>query len=235
MGSTAIRRTSSRRARPAASSSLPLTPERIVDAAFTVVAEVGRGALSPRRLGERLGCEAMSIYHHFPSKQHLLDAMVDRALGSMALPPPGPRPAERVRAIARAYREMAMRHAAFYPYLAVHRLNTPLGVAVLDRVIEAIGELVPDAEGTARHFRALGYYLTGAALDETAGYARGPSAAEPVSDADVAAHCPHLARAAPYFSESHWAATFELGLEALMARMEADGRRLRKATVPRRR
>jgi len=229
MGSAVLRRASSRRPRPAASPAPALSPERIIDAAFAVVAEVGLGAFSTRRLGERLGCEAMSIYHHFPSKQHLLDAMVDRALGSIELPAAGRRPAERVRALARAYRKMAMRHAAFYPYLAVHRLNTPRGVALLDHVIEAVGEVVPDAEGAARHFRALGYYLTGAALDETAGYARGPSAAEPVSDADVAAHCPHLAKAAAYFSESHWAATFELGLEALMARMEADGRRLRNA------
>jgi hypothetical protein len=68
----------------------------------------------------------------------------------------------------------------------------------------------------------VGYYITGAALDETAGYARGPSAAEPVSDAYVAEHCPLLAACAPFFRPEHWAASYELGLEALLARIEAD-------------
>ena len=107
-------------------------------------------------------------------------------------------------------------------------------MALLDRVIEAVGEVVPDAELAARHFRTLGYYLTGAALDETAGYARGPSAAEPVSDAYVRDHCPHLVAAAPYFVEPHWPVTFALGLEALLAALEADGRRLRPTRSRRR-
>jgi AcrR family transcriptional regulator len=234
-----MKTTSSRRRAPqhrvaAAPIALPLSRERIVETALALVHDLGLGAFSTRRLGERLGCEAMSIYHHFPSKQHLLDAMVDRVLGSIAFPDPALDPAERVRAVARAYRDMARRHPAFYPLLAVHRLNTPLGVATIDRILEIIGALVPDAELAARHFRTLGYYLTGAALDETSGYARGPSAAEPASDADVAAHCPHLAAAAPFFAERHWEATFSLGLDALMARMEVDGRALRKAAAARR-
>jgi len=118
--------------------------------------------------------------------------------------------------------------------LAVHRLNTPFGVATLERILEIVGALLPDAELAARHFRALGYYLTGAALDETSGYARGPSAAEPVSGADVAKHCPRLAAAAPFFAESHWDRTFALGLDALMARMQADARAVRRGVAPRR-
>ena len=58
----------SRRPRPRE----PLTRERIVEAALAVVEAEGLAAFSTRKLGERLGCEAMSIYHHFPSKQHLL-------------------------------------------------------------------------------------------------------------------------------------------------------------------
>ena len=234
MTTTFPRRRVPRRGTAAAPVVLPLSRERIVDTALALVRDLGLRAFSTRRLGERLGCEAMSIYHHFPSKQHLLDAMVDRVLGSIEFPDPDRDPADRVRAIARAYRDMARRHPAFYPLLAVHRLNTPLGVATIDRVLGIIGALVPDTELAARHFRTLGYYLTGSALDETSGYARGPSAAEPVSEADVAAHCPHLAAAAPFFAERHWEATFSLGLDALMARMEADGRAARKAVAARR-
>jgi hypothetical protein len=73
----------------------------------------------------------------------------------------------------------------------------------------------------AQSFRAIGYYLTGAALDETAGYASGPSAVEGVSDEYIAHECPRLAAAAPYFKSAWWDSTFELGLETLLAGMRA--------------
>jgi hypothetical protein len=87
---------------------------------------------------------------------------------------------------------------------------------MIERVLEMVRALAPDDETAARQFRAFGYYLTGAALDETSGYAQGPSAAEPVSDAYIAEHCPRLAAAAPYFKRAHWDATFALGMDALI-------------------
>jgi len=194
----------------------PLSRERIVQAALELVQEDGLAQLSTRRLGQRLGCEAMSIYHHFPSKAHLLDAMVDHAVASVELPPPGPDPAARLRAMCHAYRAMAHRLPALFPLVAVHRLNTPTGVRFIESVLQLIRDLEPDAAAAARQFRAVGYYLIGACLDETSGYARGPSAAEPVSDAYVAAHCPALTAAAPFFKREHWDATFDLGIDALM-------------------
>ena len=88
---------------------------------------------------------------------------------------------------------------------------------VIDEVLELVRDAVPDDRLAAQWFRVLSYYVTGAALDETAGYAKGPSAAEPVSDAYVAEHCPSLAAAAPYFKSPWWDSTFELGLESLLA------------------
>ena len=200
-----------------------LTPARIVEAALSLIGDDGLDAFSTRKLGERLGCEAMSIYHHFPSKKHLLDALVDHAISSVDVDAPGRDPVVRLRHLLRSYRAMANRWPALYPLMAVHRLNTPIGVAMIERFLVAVHAVVPDTELAARHFRTLGYYITGAAIDETAGYARGPSAAEPVSDAYVAEHCPLLAAAAPFFASKHWQATYELGLDALLERVAADG------------
>ena len=47
---------------------------------MALVDREGLEALSTRRLGDELGCEAMSIYHHFPSKAYLMDALVDMML-----------------------------------------------------------------------------------------------------------------------------------------------------------
>ena len=200
-----------------------LSRERILAEAQALTAADGLAALSTRRLAQRLGVEAMSIYHHFPSKHHLLDAMVDAAIGSLELPPPGPPPLERLRRVSHAYRAMARRHAALFPLVAVHRLNTPTGVRFIESILALVQAVVPDPERAARHFRILGYYLMGAGLDETAGYAKGPSAAEPVDDEFIARECPRLAASARWFGREQWDATFELGLEALLAAIERDG------------
>jgi len=189
-----------------------------VQVALEQVREDGLAQLSTRRLGQRLGCEAMSIYHHFPSKAHLLDAMVDHAIATVELPAAGIDPVARLRALCHNYRAMAHRFPALFPLVAVHRLNTPTGVRFIDAVIALIQDVEPDRAAAARQFRAVGYYLIGACLDETSGYAKGPSAAEPVSDAYIAEHCPALMSAAPYFQRQHWDATFEFGVDAMVAR-----------------
>jgi AcrR family transcriptional regulator len=201
-----------------------LSRERIVEAALAIVDAEGMAGLSFRKLGERLHCEAMSLYHHVPSKQHLLDALVDQAVDSVAEAPPGLSPIERVRHLAFAYREMANRHAALYPLVALHRLNTPSGVRFIERVLRTFHDVLHDDEKAARHFRTFGYYLMGAGLDETAGYAKGPSAAEPVDSAFIARECPRLAKAARWFQPSEWDTTFELGVQAMLQALERDAR-----------
>lgn len=203
---------------PKAPRSEPLSRERIVQAALALIDRDGLQKFSTRRLGRELGCEAMSIYHFFPSKQHLLDALVDYAIASMEVPDPELPALERLRRACHAYRAMAHRYAKLFPIIAVHRLNTPTGVRFIERILGMVRDATGgDDETAARHFRAVGYYLAGAALDETAGYAKGPSAAEPASNELIAKECPLLTRSARYFQRPEWDKTFELGLEALFA------------------
>ena len=195
----------------------PLSRERIVAAALTLVARDGLEALSMRKLGQELGREAMSLYHFFPSKQHLLDALIDAAIGSIEFAPDTLPAIDRLRHAMRAYRAMAHRYGRLYSVIGVHRINTPTGVKYLERVLTIIREVVGDDELAARTFRTLGYYLVGVALSETLGYAKGPSAADPVDDEFVARECPQLARSARYFQQKEWDKTFELGLEQMLA------------------
>jgi AcrR family transcriptional regulator len=201
-----------------------LTRGRIVAAALRLVDADGLSGLSFRRLAAKLGCEAMSLYHHFPGKQHLLDALVDHAITGYRLPPAGPDPERRLRLAAYAYRDLAHRHPRLFPLVALHRLNTPAGVRFIEEILAVVEAVAPGREAAARGFRALGYYLMGAALDETSGYARGPSAALPVDADYIERHCPRLAAAAPYFQPAHWDRTFDLGLEALIAALRAPPR-----------
>lgn len=214
------------------SRALPLSRARIVEAALKLVEREGLEALSMRRLGQAVGCEAMSLYHFFPSKQHLHDALVDHAIASVEFAPDELPALERLRFIMRSYRAMAHRHARLYPLIGVHRLNTPTGVRFIERILAMVREVEGDDERAARTFRTVGYYLLGAAMDETSGYAKGPSAAEPVDGEFIARECPQLARSARWFQRSEWDATFELGLEQLMAGLQETHERRRGAKHP---
>ncbi len=208
-----------RRRRRSANGAVPLTRERIEIAALALIERDGLDAFSTRKLAAELGCEAMSIYHHYPSKAHLTDALVDRVLAE--LPPVPDLPwGEKLRRSVHDWRQMALRHPRFYGFMALHRLNTPGGIRAIAGVLAVVREGGLDTETTARLFRAIGYYVTGASLDETAGYARGTSAAEPVSDAVVLRDYPDVVAVNPFFKPQHHEATFDLGLDFLIAGAE---------------
>jgi AcrR family transcriptional regulator len=63
-----------------------LSVDRIVTAAIAVADEEGIGALTMRRVAERLGVGTMSIYTHVPSKAELIDVMLDTVLAEVAEP-----------------------------------------------------------------------------------------------------------------------------------------------------
>ncbi|MGY1815813.1 TetR/AcrR family transcriptional regulator C-terminal domain-containing protein [Blastococcus sp. SYSU D00820] len=71
------------RSRPA------LSRARVLAAAVALADRSGLESLSMRRLGEGLGVEAMSLYHHVANKDDLLDGMVDVVFGELTLPAAG--------------------------------------------------------------------------------------------------------------------------------------------------
>lgn len=54
-----------------------LTRSRIIDGAVAVADRGGLVAVSMRNVGQELGVEAMSLYHHIVNKDALLDALAD--------------------------------------------------------------------------------------------------------------------------------------------------------------
>jgi len=56
---------------------VPLSRDRVLRGAVELADEGGLESLSMRRLAQRLGVEAMSLYHHVRNKQELLGAMLD--------------------------------------------------------------------------------------------------------------------------------------------------------------
>jgi AcrR family transcriptional regulator len=58
---------------------VPLTRDRVLTAACAIADEAGLETLTMRRLAEDLGVEAMSIYHHLPNKDAILEGLVELA------------------------------------------------------------------------------------------------------------------------------------------------------------
>ncbi len=193
-----------------------LTRELIEDAALALIEQDGLDAFSTRRLGERLGCQAMSIYHHFPSKAHILDALVDRVLASIQLPQRRLLPKTRVRNIARQWRLAALAHPRLYPYLSMHRWNSETGASFLAEILACFHDAGLKPEVCARQFRVLCYFVLGATLDEISGYGNGTSSMQPVSDEDLLQNFPQVADAGRYFKPEEFERTFELGLDMFL-------------------
>jgi AcrR family transcriptional regulator len=65
----------------------PLTRQQVLEEALRLIDEEGLEACSMRKLGARLGVEAMSLYYHVENKRALLDGVVESLVLQMPLPP----------------------------------------------------------------------------------------------------------------------------------------------------
>lgn len=110
---------------------VPLTRERVLRSAIELADEDGLDALTMRRLADRLGVEAMSIYHHVRGKAAVVSGACDLVFEDVAaLAADGPRhPDSQWRAILRARilaaREVLLAHPWMPRALETHGVMTP--------------------------------------------------------------------------------------------------------------
>ncbi|ACQ82380.1 transcriptional regulator, TetR family [Beutenbergia cavernae DSM 12333] len=111
----------------------PLTRGRIVEAAVELLDDAGLDALSMRRLAERLGVVAPSLYWHVRTKDDVLDLAVDHVFGEAGTHASSPgQPWRRcVERLAVAWRSVLVRHP-WVPPVAAQRPS--LGPNFLDQL-----------------------------------------------------------------------------------------------------
>lgn len=101
-----------------------LTVGRVVDAALELAGEGGLAALSMRKVAERLGVGAMSLYTYVPGKEELVMLLVERVAGELSSQvPAGATWRQRLETIARDYWQLYHRH----PWLVDVPLTRPVG------------------------------------------------------------------------------------------------------------
>jgi AcrR family transcriptional regulator len=96
-------------------------PAEILKATQALLLEAGVEGLSIRRVSERCGYSAPTIYHHFGDKRGLVAALLEERFRSlyhaMAAVPKSDEPARHLREMARAFVSFAVEHPAHYRLL----------------------------------------------------------------------------------------------------------------------
>ena len=212
-----------------------LTRALVVEAAVALADGEGLGATTMRRVGDALGVEAMSLYHHVESKAALLDGMVDLVVAEIGLPEGDATTwREVVRGRCVAARAVLARHPWAVELLSARRAA---GAATLDHHDALLGVLIGAGLSLplAGHaVAALDSYTFGFALQEhaVAGSARGAGAPD-APPADVAdGSRPHLAAFAAVYALKggyDFGAEFEWGLDLVLDGLEQAVARERRA------
>jgi len=209
-----------------------LTRERVVSTALSLVDEQGMEALSMRRLAKELGVDPMTIYHHLPNKRALLSGLIEKAFSEMRVPEREETGdwRERVRAWARAFRDVARAHPKLVPHLASYP------EAAAEATLESTEELFAAFEAAGMPPReimgAVGVvvdYLNGFALAEASGVVGEPDEQREMLemlDARPRGELPAMRRTLGALADEDLATDFEFGLEVVLAGLEATaGRR----------
>ena len=158
-----------------------LSRDRVLSTALELVDREGLSALSMRRLGAELGVEAMALYRYAPSKEALLDGLVEalylelhRLLddGFTAPVRPGgaataPEWRSELHRITQATYQVALAHPQVVPLLATRMLAVPLArrpPAVLgdhESVLRLLLESGLDERAAAAAYRAVSAWVLG--------------------------------------------------------------------------
>jgi AcrR family transcriptional regulator len=116
-----------------------LTRAAILRAAVTLADREGLKAVSMRRLAAGLGVEAMTLYHHIPNKDDLLDGMVEQVVSTVIPPRWEDVPwDEGLRGYGRALRATLLSHPNLVPLLTSRPAVTPLNLRAMENALGAL-------------------------------------------------------------------------------------------------
>lgn len=174
-----------------------LTRDKVLAGAIELADEIGFESLTIRKLAERLGVGAMTIYHHVPSKDEIIDGMVEIVFGEIGKPPVDVdwRSAMRQRCV--SARKVLNRHPWAAPLMESRTSPGPTTLSHHDAVISCLRNGGLSIQMTAHAYAILDSFVYGFAFEEAtlpAGDGEGLAAvAEQIAASFPADEYPHLA------------------------------------------
>ena len=214
----------------------PLDRHRILLAAVEFIDEKGLRALTMRRLGDRLGVEAMSLYRYVPGKDNLLDGVVETVIDGLYGDPQVHMSAEHgwqdyLQRLAHGVRTIALDHPQVFPLIATRPpaapwVRPPLrSLRWMENFLETLTACGFDDDAAVAAYRAFSSFLLGHLLLEVSaqGADIGPVEEKDPSTpagADLGSY-PRLRALRSALSQDHSAEEFEQSLESLLDRLES--------------
>ena len=155
-----------KRPEPATDPRARLSKERVLRAAVALAARDGIEALTMRKLAADLGAGAMSLYHHVPNKEQLLDGMVDIVFSEIEPPPTDVdwKTAMRKRAV--STREALARHRWAIGMMEGRTTHGPANLSLHNAVLGCLRAAGFSLEATVHAYSVLDAYIYGFALQE---------------------------------------------------------------------
>lgn len=152
---------------PSVRTRVPLSRERVLEAALHLADESGLEALTMRSLGKALGVEAMSLYNHVAGKDDILDGIVERVLDEIVLPSPDADWKQAMRDRAESARQVFTRHPWAIGLLEARAQNSSAQrLDYYDRILGALRGAGFPNQLAMRGFSVLDAYLYGFILQE---------------------------------------------------------------------
>ena len=142
----------------------PLNKERVLRAAVTIADDEGIGSLTMRRLAQRLGVEAMSLYHYAKSKDEILDASLDLVLQEIEIAPDDAAWKVALRHNAIAAHAVLRRHPWAAGRVMAARTVSPARLRFMESVLSHLRAAGFDPEQTDHAYHALDSHITGFTL-----------------------------------------------------------------------
>jgi AcrR family transcriptional regulator len=180
---------------PANTQTSHLTRERVLEAAIALADQIGIEAFTMRKLAAALDVGPMTIYHHVPSKEQILDGIVDIVFSEIALPPEDTDWRSAIRARCISAREVLNRHPWAPPLMESRTSPGPATFRHHDAVIGCFRRGGLSIQMTAHAYAIIDSYIYGFALEEAylpSGGGEGMSELAEDMAAAFAQHYPHL-------------------------------------------
>lgn len=145
---------------------MALNSEKITEAAVALADEAGLENLSMRRLADRLGVQAMSLYHHVANKDRLLDAMVDSVYAEVGPADDNLPWREAMRTRAFTVREVMRSHPWSAAVMNSRQQPGPATLAHHDSVLASLRQAGFSIQLAAHAFSVLDAYIFGFVMTE---------------------------------------------------------------------
>lgn len=174
----------------------PLTRSRVLEGAVALADEVGMEAFTIRKLATAIDVKPMTIYHHVPNKDAIIDGMVDLVFAEIDRPPLDLDWKDAMRHRARSVRAALTRHPWATPLMESRVNPGPATLGHHDAVLGCLRHAGFSVEMTGHAYALIDSYLYGFALQEASLPATGgqdmAELAETITAAFPPGEYPHL-------------------------------------------